>query len=409
MKPLLPPPPEAFGSDAPIARPLELARASTPAIERPVAAHEDPMAEAVRDEIANAEPEVAAAMRELIAAQVVAAPRVTSESVKAVITESAEAVYINERRDTIEAPPLSLVKVEPIAAKSDTTESVAVRIDEPTAPAVVAEPVAEAVTDAPTDAVAVVTEPIAEAATDAHDDRVAAERGVAPIRVPTRSTAFVPLRAISSRKIVIGSISIAAVSLCVAAGAIVYARGAIADSKAAQTPLVDVEQPAQPESPALAPAITPIAAPTMASTQPASGICSVTVRASSDGAIVWLDGKARGLAPQTLTGVCNAAAVIEVRHPRYADFKQDLVLTDGLEVVAKLERETTELTVWSDPPGAEVTYEGRVIGKTPLETSVHRFEQGQLNFRAPGYEPDWRRIVPKQAKKTVSITLKKAR
>lgn len=249
---------------------------------------------------------------------------------------------------------------------------------------------------------------------EAHDDRVAAERGVAPIRVPTRSTAFVPLRAVSSRQLVIGSISIAAVSLCVAAGAIVWARGAVADSQTTKASLarpLDERQPVATDAPqANAAGIRPIPAPTMPADQPApAGLCNITVHASSEGGTVWLDGKARGLAPQTITGVCNATAAIEVRHPRYATFKQELVLTDGLEFSAKLERDTTELTVWSEPAGAEVTYEGRVVGKTPLTVKVSRFEQGQLYFRAPGYETDWRRIVPKQARKTVSITLKKAR
>jgi hypothetical protein len=154
-------------------------------------------------------------------------------------------------------------------------------------------------------------------------------------------------------------------------------------------------------APSLAePGNTPAAAPAS---------CALTIRASHPEATIWVDGVKAGAAPQTITRACNATAAVEVRHPRYADFKRQITLDGNATIDAVLEREQTELTLWSEPEGADVIYDGKLIGKTPLVTQVNRFEQGHLYFKLDGYETDWRRIVPRDAKKTVAITLKKLR
>ena len=60
----------------------------------------------------------------------------------------------------------------------------------------------------------------------------------------------------------------------------------------------------------------------------------------------------------------------------------------------------------SEPAGAQVTYNGSVVGRTPLVIKVNRYEQGTVWFRAPNHEADWRKIVPSKATKTLSIKLK---
>lgn len=116
----------------------------------------------------------------------------------AIVTESAERVYVDETRDTVQSPPLvasaerATVEASPIALPTDTTSS---------APAVT------------------------EAASESHDDRVAAQRGLPPIRIPSLSTAFVPLRALTSRRVVLGALVVAALSLAVAAAAVIWAFG----------------------------------------------------------------------------------------------------------------------------------------------------------------------------------------
>jgi hypothetical protein len=138
--------------------------------------------------------------------------------------------------------------------------------------------------------------------------------------------------------------------------------------------------------------------------------CTLDVKASSEGAKVVVNGEARGVAPQTIAMPCGANATVEIRHPRYAAFARDVVVdAPGTVIDAKLEREKTQLTVVSEPPGAEVRMGGVVLRTTPLVTQVNRFEVGRLEFRADGYVGDWRQVVPKDAKKTVSITLKRSR
>jgi hypothetical protein len=142
-----------------------------------------------------------------------------------------------------------------------------------------------------------------------------------------------------------------------------------------------------------------------ATTEPVA--CSLSVSASVAGSTIYVDGKARGKVPADIAAACDVPVAVEVRHPRYETFKSTVTPSGGtVEIAATLEREKTTVTVTSDPP-AQVTYNGKVIGTTPLTTKVPRFEQSTLYFKARGMAPDWRRIVPKTATKAVSVTLKK--
>lgn len=371
---------------------------------------------------------------------------------QAVITESAEAIYVNDRKDTVEAPPLAVAAVAcdiPTMPAIEVTPPPMVVVIPPleaeAAPAAAAAPVTEAAglaldatvpveqakheRDEEPRKVDTHSDERAIAAAKATADMIAAERGVAPIRVPSVSQAFVALRVPSARKLVAGSLTVAGISIGIAVAAVIWARGAVADAEnaaAAARAHNDVAPaPAPSMAPSTAPAeqLAPTAAPVdqpqaMAKPMvdeeteargPAPTTCSVIVSASSEGATVWVDGASRGLAPATITGACDTTVQVEVRHPRYAVYQRELVLAGNLELDAQLERQKTELTVWSEPAGVEVIYDGQKIGRTPLTTKVNRYEQGHMYFRAPGYETDWRRVVPKEAKKTVAITLKKAR
>jgi hypothetical protein len=309
--------------------------------------------------------------------------------VSGVITEDAEAIHINERRDTIESPPTP----RPI-------------VDEPTVPTV-----------APTHVGDVPPEP---ATPRASGDAVAAQRGIPRIRLPRLSrrydalaeerAASPSLASSSSRRLVIASLALAGTCLAVTGAAIAWGRASRSQPTRAATS-TPVAVPVIVTVAATAPVpVGQVSAPEQAPAA-APHPCRLDVRATVDGAVVWIDGVRIGDAPVVAPVTCNTVANVELRHPRYATFQQavtvDAAAPEGTSRLdARLERENTTLTLWSEPAGAQVTYNGSVVGITPVTVKVPRYEQGTVWFRAPNHEPDWRRIVPTEATKTLSITLK---
>lgn len=72
-----------------------------------------------------------------------------------------------------------------------------------------------------------------------------------------------------------------------------------------------------------------------------------------------------------------------------------------------LERSRTEVTIVSEPPGAEITYNGVVVGLTPLVIKVNRNQRGTVSFRAPMFLSGRRTIVPRTSATTVRLQLKR--
>jgi hypothetical protein len=323
-----------------------------------------------------------------------------------------------EPRDTVEATPLTMIAAgatqtaPPVSAASPTpivepTESVIVTLDEsPTSDDTVPANATEA-TDQ-TDHTADESEQAGSVDERVHQpDKIAEERGLAPLRFPKLSQAFIPLRRMGSRKLVVGSLAFAGVCTAVSVGAVLWARSAVAEaeqrSPSTASPAITNMEAAERDQLGVAMPVTETAP------APIGGTCTATVTASSAEAKIFVDGKAHGSGPQTITGTCGAMVVVEARHPRYADFKREVVLENEMKIEVRLERERTTLTLITEPPGAQVTYDGRVLGTTPLTTDVNRHELGHMYFRLDGYESDWRKIVPKDRKRTVSVKLEKIR
>jgi hypothetical protein len=281
------------------------------------------------------------------------------------------------------------------------------------------------------------------AAARAASDAVAAKRGFERIKLPRvskRYEAVSPVASSTSRRLVIGSAAVAGTCLAVALGAIVWARssgtrgGTVAASRKPDAPAVAQAKAPRAEAPVVAPEVAVVApevavvapevavvAPEVAVVAPEVAVvapevvevetCSLDVRANVTDAVVWIDGKRIGAAPATFAAACNAIANVEVRHPRYATFAEavtlDAAAPGGITTrTVQLVREKTTLTLTSEPAGAQVTYNGSVLGKTPLVVKVPRFEQGMVVFSAPNHASDWRKIVPSKETKTVSIKLK---
>jgi len=320
----------------------------------------------------------------------------------AIVTEDAEPIYVNEARDTEASPP---VRANEAIALSEQVAKDVLDESEQQAKAALGHTGERHVTDA-----------------------IARERGIEPIAEPyvRDSMPVVPEAAPRLRRVVVASVSFAAVCLVVAGIAIVWAQDAVAQAETKPAPrspaptamVVDepvaaaelvadkpvVEQPVQAREAPTREADTMVAMPVAA-----TATCKLEIDASAADARVKIDGKDRGLAPATATVPCGTPVDIEVHHPRYAAYATTLTVTGEHQALrAKLERDKTTVTLRSDPPAA-VTLNGVNIGKTPMTTTVSRFEQSTFRFSAPGFETDWRRIMPKSGTSAVVLALKRQR
>jgi hypothetical protein len=295
----------------------------------------------------------------------------------AVVTEEAEAIYVNEKRDTEASPPMAIETRDTEASPSMVIE----KSDSETSSS--AEP---------------------------RKVSISLERGIKPIALPyvRESMPVIPQGMPSSRRVVLASMTFAAVCLAVGGAAIVWAQDAIAEAQPKPAPaamIVDepvVEQPVQTRE-----AETMIAMPVTAT--PAPTTCKLDIEASVADSRVKIDGKDRGLVPASIAVACGKPVDIEVRHPRYALYRSSITVTGERQALhAKLEREKATVTLTSNPP-ATVTVNGTAIGKTPMTTTVARFEQTTFRFSAPGFDSDWRRIMPKSGTSAVALELKRQR
>jgi hypothetical protein len=293
----------------------------------------------------------------------------------AVVTEEAEAIYVNEKRDTEASPPMAIEKRDTEASPSMVIE----KSDSETSSS--AEP---------------------------RKVSISLERGIKPIALPyvRESMPVIPQGMPSSRRVVLASMTFAAVCLAVGGAAIVWAQDAVAEAQPKPAAMIVdepvVEQPVQTRE-----AETMIAMPVTAT--PAPTTCKLDIEASVADSRVKIDGKDRGLVPASIAVACGKPVDIEVRHPRYALYRSSITVTGERQALhAKLEREKATVTLTSNPP-ATVTVNGIAIGKTPMTTTVARFEQTTFRFSAPGFDSDWRRIMPKSGTSAVALELKRQR
>lgn len=239
------------------------------------------------------------------------------------------------------------------------------------------------------------------------DDSVAVKRG---IRAITNPSAKAGAPSSSTKRIVIAAASVAAASMLIAAGSVMWAQDAVARADRPSATPVATPEPVAAPTPVVAPA--PVAQvveqqPVVAQPPAQPTNCTLDIFATVPNSSVYVDGAANGSTPATATVACGKPVDVEIRHARYETFKKTVTPTGREELRATLEREKTALTVWSEPAGATVTYNGAPIGKTPLTVKIPRYEQGTLNFSMTGMQADWRRIVPKTRHKTVTIALRK--
>jgi len=114
---------------------------------------------------------------------------------------------------------------------------------------------------------------------------------------------------------------------------------------------------------------------------------AVTVRSSTAGAALWVDGKRVGDLPVTIDLPAGIRS-LEVRAPRHRPWTQSIVVTAGQPQAVgpvALSPADAQLRVESTPPGASVTVDGRYAGTTPATLALgpgreHRIAVSKLGY-----------------------------
>lgn len=171
-------------------------------------------------------------------------------------------------------------------------------------------------------------------ASGAVTDRIARMRGVRPITKPPHLASGGRER--RGRGGTYAALAVSIVSVAVSAGVVMWARGEVRRARNAHVP------PPPPMAKLVADASqipSRAAAPEKTTEPPAPPSCFVHVTSSVDDAIVWIDGERHGEAPALVPVACGERATIEVRRPRFREFKSAVVVTEGTVVIdARLER-----------------------------------------------------------------------
>jgi eukaryotic-like serine/threonine-protein kinase len=131
------------------------------------------------------------------------------------------------------------------------------------------------------------------------------------------------------------------------------------------------------------------------------GMATVVVESEPDGATVYVDDRARGPAPVTVSDVAVGVATrIRVEAPGYETFVTEIRMdTPGSQRRVSARREARPdspalLEIRTEPAGARVLVAGEALdGRTPLTVEVGADRVGKpLRIELEGYEPQTRRL-----------------
>jgi TonB family protein len=143
---------------------------------------------------------------------------------------------------------------------------------------------------------------------------------------------------------------------------------------------------------------------------PETVLGQINVTSQPPGANVFIGEEKKGVTPIQLTQLAIGPYSIQVKLDGYEDFKQDVQLTNeqatfDLPVVlkpAKPAEAVGSLRIVSVPEGAEVTLDGKVLGKTPFRWRNAPVGEHSLVFRKEGYQ-ERTMTVPVMEGKTASV------
>lgn len=116
---------------------------------------------------------------------------------------------------------------------------------------------------------------------------------------------------------------------------------------------------------------------------------AVLVTADIDGAVVWLDGVERGVAPLVLEGLPVGTHRLTLRAAGWPEYAADVEVLAGEQatVAARMTATQGQLQVLGNVEGAEVRVDGLTIGTLPLSPQDLRAGDHILEVVAAGYEP----------------------
>jgi len=128
------------------------------------------------------------------------------------------------------------------------------------------------------------------------------------------------------------------------------------------------------------------------------------------GAEVFLDGKRWGVTPLTLHGVIAPGRhSVELDHPRHQNVVETIIVVSGQEtqVAKSLRPAWGDLTIASEPPGASVKIDGRLMGVTPISlTRVPAFKPVHIDLTHPDCESVTQVVqVEKSQRRWVNVAL----
>lgn len=179
-----------------------------------------------------------------------------------------------------------------------------------------------------------------------------------------------------------------------------------------------ITTPAPVGQPAVAARANPPAAPTAgravatgateveAAAPASSGPCSLRVTTLPAGTPVTIDGTGRGVTPVSLSLPCGARR-IGLGRPRYLPVERELSLVAGAPEVLELVHQRPQhfLQITSNPAGAEVRVDGRVVGRSPVRVKVTGFERHKVELSRAGFAPVQQAVYSRSADQGVSLKL----
>ncbi|MCG5051706.1 MAG: PEGA domain-containing protein [Myxococcales bacterium] len=177
-----------------------------------------------------------------------------------------------------------------------------------------------------------------------------------------------------------------------------------APARAAATPAAGAETAAASREPRLAPArVDPAPA--------ARATCSVQLSTDPAGAVVVWGDETLGETPLLDTPVPCGRALVTLRKDAYEPILVTMTATPDGPVVfsTPLLRPEADVELVSEPPGAQVFVDDRLVGVTPARVALRQLETVQLRLEKTGYRPLARALRPTSAERRVRFELARAR
>jgi hypothetical protein len=173
---------------------------------------------------------------------------------------------------------------------------------------------------------------------------------------------------------------------------------------------VALAAPPSAPSPAIEPPPVAPAAPAPAArkaTASVPGDCTASVKTTPrDATVMWGD-VALGPGPIGRASIPCGKAVVTIQHDRYEDVTRTMTAKPGqmAALSERMRRPPAKVMITSDPPRAQIKFNGRAIGGAPRNISALRFEHVRVSASLPGYQPWSKKLYLRQADTKIDVEL----